>query len=199
MRKKMFRKAIFLAAAVFIVSAFPACSGNHRNQRLQNKQDSITIPTEEQTPPADIPASEVPASGTAGIQGGGQQYDAETIPENLPEKSRADREARYKRQENSSPDHHQEPEHYAPYDFEHFGDDDDWYGDPFGSDYPGDSDEWEEEDDWHGDPFGSDYPGDSDEWEEDDWHGDPYGSDYPGDDDDWFGDPYGSDFPGDGD
>ena len=57
-------------------------------------------------------------------------------------------------------------------------DDDDWYGDPTGSDYPGDSDDdddWEDrydgdDDDWYGDPTGSDYPGDSDDddWEEED-------------------------------
>ena len=56
-------------------------------------------------------------------------------------------------------------------------DDDDWYGDPTGSDYPGDSDDWNDDDwddrydddDWYGDPTGSDYPGDSDDWDDDDW------------------------------
>ena len=67
-------------------------------------------------------------------------------------------------------------------------DDDDWYGDPTGSDHPDDSDDWDDDDDdWYGDPTGSDHPDDSDDWDDDDgdWYGDPTGSDHPDDSDDW--------------
>ena len=75
-------------------------------------------------------------------------------------------------------------------------DDDDWYGNPTGSDHPDDSDDrdddnngWEDGDGddggWYGDPTGSDYPGDSDDWDDDDDDDDDDdGDDDDGDDDD---------------
>ena len=68
-------------------------------------------------------------------------------------------------------------------------DDDDWYGDPTGSDYPGDSDDWDDDDwdnryddDWD-DRFDDDERDDDDDDDWDDRYDDDDGDD--DDDDDW--------------
>lgn len=55
-------------------------------------------------------------------------------------------------------------------------DDDDWYGDPTGSDYPGDSDDWD--DDWDDDD-------DDDDWDDDDRDGEDHWNDDDDGDDRW--------------
>ena len=84
-------------------------------------------------------------------------------------------------------------------DYDDYGDDDDWYGDPYGEDYPGDSDEWDDnwgdDDDWCGDPTGEDYWNDDDDgWDDtdydnrdddDDWGGEDHWNDDDDGDDDW--------------
>ena len=53
-------------------------------------------------------------------------------------------------------------------DYDDYGDDDDWYGDPTGSDYPGDSDDRDDDDD-----------------DDDDWDGEDHWDDDDDGDDDW--------------